>query len=142
MDCLKRTLWALAVAAAVLAPVPARGGGAPPPAVVGTAYRAPVRFETISIEQGLSQSSVVAILQDRKGFLWFGTDNGLNRYDGYDFRIFRNDPSDPDSIGDSKIVTLLEDSRGRLWVGTSYGGLNFFDRDREAFIRAMPDPAN
>ncbi len=142
MPGLKWTLWAISIVASSLGAFPARGGEAPPPVVAWTAYRAPVRFEPISIEQGLSQSSVVAILQDRKGFLWFGTDNGLNRYDGYDFRIFRNDPSDPDSIGDSKIVTLLEDSLGRLWVGTSYGGLNLFDRDREEFIRARPDPAD
>jgi two-component sensor histidine kinase/ligand-binding sensor domain-containing protein len=138
----KRILWMLFVAAAAFPPSAVRGQERSRPPVAWTAYRAPVQFEALSIEQGLSQSSVVAILQDRKGFLWFGTDNGLNRYDGYDFRVFRNDPSDPDSIGDSKIVTLLEDSRGRLWVGTNYGGLNLFDRDREAFVRARLDPAN
>ena len=138
----KRILWTLFVATVGFTPLPARGREGDPLPVAWTAYRAPVRFEALSIEQGLSQSSVVAILQDRKGFLWFGTDNGLNRFDGYDFRVFRNDPSDPDSIGDSKIVRLLEDSRGRLWVGTNYGGLNLFDRDREAFVRARLDPGN
>jgi two-component sensor histidine kinase/ligand-binding sensor domain-containing protein len=138
----KGVLWTLFVATVAFPPFPVLGREGDRPPVAWTAYRAPVRFETLSIEQGLSQSSVVAILQDRKGFLWFGTDDGLNRYDGYDFRVFRNDPSDPDSIGDSKIVTLLEDSRGRLWVGTNSGGLNLFDRDREAFVRARLDQAN
>ncbi len=139
---IKKALGALFVAAVAFPPIPALGGGADRPPVQWTAYRAPVRFEALSIEQGLSQSSVVAILQDRTGFLWFGTDNGLNRYDGYDFRVFRNDPSDPASIADSKILALLEDSRGRLWIGTNYGGLNLFDRDREAFVRARPNPAD
>jgi two-component sensor histidine kinase/ligand-binding sensor domain-containing protein len=139
---LKRILWMLFIAVVAFPLSPVRGQERSRLPVAWTTYRAPVRFEALSIEQGLSQSSVVAILQDRKGFLWFGTDNGLNRYDGYGFRVFRNDPSDPDSIGDSRIVTLLEDRRGRLWVGTNYGGLNLLDRDREAFVRARLDPAN
>jgi two-component sensor histidine kinase/ligand-binding sensor domain-containing protein len=137
-----RVLGTVLFAFAAFSPFPARAAAEEGPPAAWTAFRAPVRFEALSIEQGLSQSSVVAIVQDRKGFLWFGTDNGLNRFDGYDFRVFRNDPSDPDSIGDNKIVTLLEDRRGRLWVGTNYGGLNLFDSGREAFIRARLDLSN
>jgi two-component sensor histidine kinase/ligand-binding sensor domain-containing protein len=143
---LKRILWALFIATVAFPPFPARGREGDRPHVAWTAYRAPVRFESLSIEQGLSQSTVVAILQDRKGFLWFGTDNGLNRFDGYDFRVFRNDPSDPASIGDSKIVALLEDSRGDIWVGTAGNGLNRMVRSAGGgpleFDRFAHDPAN
>ncbi|MHB8054008.1 MAG: two-component regulator propeller domain-containing protein [Candidatus Aminicenantales bacterium] len=137
-----KAMIALAAAAVALAPLSARAREESRPPVSWTAFPAPVRFEALSIEQGLSQSSVVAIQQDRRGFLWFGTENGLNRYDGYTFRVFRNDPTDPESLGDSRIFALLEDSRGRLWVGTNYGGLNLYNPGRETFVRALPDPAN
>jgi hypothetical protein len=135
---LKTAIWALSVAAAALAPFPARGREADPPAVAWTAFRAPVRFESISTEQGLSQSSAVAIPQARKGFLWFGTDPGLNRYDVNDFRIFRKDPSDPDSIGDSKVVTLLEDSRDL--VARIDGGVRVENRDGTVYSIMFPAP--
>ncbi len=61
-------------------------------------FPAKYNFEKISIEQGLSSSGVYSIFQDRKGFLWFGTENGLNRYDGYSFKIFKNEPDDSNSI--------------------------------------------
>jgi ligand-binding sensor domain-containing protein len=67
--------------------------------------------------------------------MWFGTKDGLNRYDGYQFTVFRHDPFDSTSISDSEITALFEDSRGRLWVGTRSGGVNRFDRGRERFQR-------
>jgi len=97
----------------------------------------PARFTRISVEQGLSQSTVQAILQDHRGFLWFGTEEGLNRYDGYSFVIFRNDPQDPQSLLDNKISALHEDRRGRLWVG-SWKGLSLFDYRTEKFS-AIPE---
>lgn len=92
----------------------------------------PQRFTRFSVEQGLSQSTVQAILQDRRGFIWFGTEEGLNRYDGYSFVVFKNDPRDAKSLPDNTISTLHEDRQGRLWVGT-WKGLSLFDYRAETF---------
>jgi signal transduction histidine kinase/ligand-binding sensor domain-containing protein/DNA-binding response OmpR family regulator len=92
-------------------------------------------FRHLTIADGLSQNSVSSILQDTRGFMWFGTKDGLNRYDGYNFLIFRHDPLDPTTISDSDVTALFEDRDGRLWVGTRSGGLNRYDRDRERFRR-------
>lgn len=73
--------------------------------------------------------------------MWFGTKDGLNRYDGYEFVVFRHDPFDSTSISDSEISALFEDSRGRLWVGTRNGGVSLFDRSRERFKRITTGPA-
>ena len=67
-------------------------------------------FEHLSIEDGLSQITVHSILQDKKGFLWIGTEDGLNRYDGYNFVVYRSDPSDSNSLSDNFIWTIIEDS--------------------------------
>ena len=99
------------------------------------------RFERVSLEEGLSQSRVNAILQDRKGFLWFGTQDGLNRYDGYRFTIYRHDPDDPQSLSNNRVRVLYEDPDGTLWVGTD-GGLDRFDRVREAFTHHQYDPGD
>lgn len=90
---------------------------------------------SIGVHDGLSQSSVKCIIQDRKGYLWFGTANGLNRYDGYNFLVFANDPLDSSTISDNGILSLYEDRVGNLWVGTSGGVLNKYDRKRGTFTR-------
>lgn len=100
-----------------------------------------VAFRHLTIADGLSQNAVSAIVQDRRGFMWFGTKDGLNRYDGYEFVVFRHDPFDSTSISDSEITVLFEDGQGRLWVGTRGGGLNRFDRNREQFERLVLAPA-
>lgn len=92
-----------------------------------------VQFKLIKIEEGLSQSSVPCIIQDKKGYLWFGTANGLNKYDGYTFNVFVNDPSDSTSISDNGILSLFEDKVGNIWIGTSQGVLNKYDRRKAAF---------
>jgi ligand-binding sensor domain-containing protein len=97
-------------------------------------------FEEISIEQGLSQSIVFCIIQDQKGFMWFGTEDGLNKYDGYTFTVYRHDPNQPNSLSYNEIRTIYEDSSGVLWIGTFYGGLNKFDAEKELFIHYQNDP--
>jgi two-component system sensor histidine kinase ChiS len=101
-----------------------------------------IRFERISLEQGLSQSVVMSILQDSKGFMWFATQEGLNRYDGYDFNVYKRNLDDPHSLSDSFVQSILEDTSGALWLGTNSGGLNRFDRQTEQFTRFQNDPAN
>lgn len=89
-------------------------------------------FENISVKEGLSQLSVVAIFQDSKGFMWFGTRDGLNRYNGYDFEVFQHDESDSTTISDGYIRCISEDSEHRIWVGTT-NGLNCFERETKTF---------
>jgi len=98
-----------------------------------------LRFDSISIEQGLSQSSVRVILQDRRGFIWFGTEDGLNRYDGYTFKVFKREPSNPNSISDGWITAMVEDQAGYLWIGTRLGGLNRFDPVSGTFRQYLHD---
>jgi ligand-binding sensor domain-containing protein/signal transduction histidine kinase len=93
-----------------------------------------LRFEHLSLEQGLAQETVKTILQDRAGFMWFGTQGGLNRYDGYRMRVFRSDPGDPASLPDNYIQASYEDGEGRLWFGTR-GGLARFDEATQKFVR-------
>ena len=80
-----------------------------------------IRFDHISLANGLSQSSVNCILQDSKGFMWFGTQDGLNRYDGYSFTVYRNDLDDSSSISNNFIHCLFEDKQGAIWAGTELG---------------------
>jgi len=103
---------------------------------------APLRFSSISIEQGLSQSVVLVSYQDSQGYMWFGTQDGLNRYDGSEFTIFRPDPDDPSSLNDRMINDLIEDGQGALWVGTALGGLNRYDLRSGKFSHFYHDPNN
>ncbi|MBN2365675.1 MAG: hypothetical protein JXL67_05880 [Calditrichaeota bacterium] len=91
-------------------------------------------FDHISMEEGLSQSTILAITQDENGFLWIGTQEGLNRYDGYNFVIYKFDPYHQNSISDNWITSLLLDRENNLWIGTNAGGLNLFDRSKNSFI--------
>lgn len=78
-------------------------------------------IEQLGSKDGLSNNEVRCIFQDSRGFMWFGTYDGLNRYDGYDFKVFRNNPKDPGSIIHSFINTIAEDSRHAMWIGTRQG---------------------
>ena len=99
-----------------------------------------IKFEHITVEQGLSSNRVTSILQDSQGFMWFGTENGLHKYDGYTFTIYKPDPVDPGSISHVFIYSIFKDAREDLWIGTYGGGLNKFERDKEKFIRYQNDP--
>ncbi len=86
----------------------------------------------ITINDGLSQNSALAIIQDRKGFIWIGTKDGLNRYDGIGFKVYRHSP-DKNSLVNNHIKCLYQDSGGNIWIGT-YGGLSIFNPETEQFI--------
>ncbi len=98
-------------------------------------------FRALTIEDGLSQGMVSSIIQDRAGFMWFATKDGLNRYDGYSFRVFRNDPVDSTTVRDNFIQAIHEDRAGLIWVGTN-SGLDVFDPATEIFHHfTCGDPA-
>ncbi len=90
------------------------------------------RFERLGLEQGLSEAQIMVILQGSQGFLWIGTQDGLNRYDGYTFTVYRHDPTEPTSLNTNLIFAILEDSDGDLWLGTDRG-LVRFDRRSGVF---------
>ena len=92
-----------------------------------------LKVEHISMADGLPNPSIICQLQDRKGFMWFGTKKGLVRYDGYDFTLYQQDNDNPYSISHSYINALYEDKLGYLWIGTDGGGLNRFDPVTEKF---------
>jgi len=92
-----------------------------------------LHMKRITAEQGLSQSTVKGIVEDKFGFLWFGTDEGLNKYDGYSIKKFKHNPDDPHSLGDKFINTLLSDSSGKLWIGTGKG-LSRYDFSSGRFV--------
>jgi diguanylate cyclase (GGDEF)-like protein len=92
-----------------------------------------IRFDRLSSDHGLSQADVYAVHQDHHGFMWFGTQDGLNRFDGYEFTHYRHDPILAESISNSFVYSILEDGEGDLWVGTMGGGLNRWDRSENTF---------
>lgn len=94
-----------------------------------------VRFRSYGIRNGLSQSTARALLQDQRGFIWIGTQDGLNRFDGYEFRTFYRIDADPRSIADNHITALELAPDGRIWVGTMAGGVNRFDSASETAER-------
>lgn len=78
----------------------------------------PYYFRSLEVENGLSQNMVYCIIQDACGFMWFGTQDGLNRYDGQNFRVYKKDPSNANSIGSNSLFSMLEDKKGMIWLGT------------------------
>ena len=91
-------------------------------------------FQTLTQNEGLSESNVTAVVQDKQGFIWLGTQDGLDRYDGYGFRVFRRTAEDNQSLSESNITALYVDHAGSLWVGTK-NGLNRYNSDNETFTR-------
>lgn len=98
-----------------------------------------IKFENIGIEEGLSQASIHCIWQDSKGFIWIGTESGVNRYDGYDFIVYTPDIRNPESLSNNWVYSIYEDHLGNIWIGTD-GGLNRFNREKEIFTRYLHDP--
>ena len=92
-------------------------------------------FERLSLEQGLSQSTVLTIFQDSRGFIWLGTEDGLDRYDGLSFTSYKYDAKDPASLPNNMVWAIAEDAQGDLWVGTEGGGIARWDHERDHFVR-------
>lgn len=90
-------------------------------------------FKHLTVEDGLSQSTIHSILQDKNGFMWFSTDLGLNKYDGTKFVFYQHNPSDSNSIAANFILSIFENSFGEFWIATGYNGLDLFDRKMEIF---------
>jgi PAS domain S-box-containing protein len=120
---------------AAIRPVAANDAG---PTFVPGAH---LRFEHITIDDGLSQNAGLALLQDRQGYLWIGTGDGLNRYDGYNLVQYKNDPDNPSSLSHNGILALHQDREGFLWIGTWGGGLNRLDPTSGKATRYPSDPA-
>ena len=101
------------------------------------------RLDHLGVDEGLSNNTVSCIAQDSRGFVWFGTQDGLNRYDGFSFRIYRHDPADSTTLSDYAVNAILEDplQPSILWIGTR-DGLSRFDRATETFTRFRHDPKN
>jgi hypothetical protein len=97
-----------------------------------------VRFAHLTTNDGLSQGYVTAILQDRRGFMWFATRDGLNRYDGNTFVVYKNNANDPGSLSSNFLQDLLEDDHGYLWIATDTG-VDKFDPTTERCIRYLHD---
>lgn len=93
-----------------------------------------LKFENLDMFNGLSSSTCVEILQDKEGFLWFGTIDGLNKYNGYEFEIYRSVLNDSTSISNNRVNAIEEDNAGNLWIGTN-NGLNFFNKQTNKFSR-------
>jgi PAS domain S-box-containing protein len=114
----------------------AQTGSTPP----GIPLDRALRFERYTLEDGLSQNTVFALLQDQQGFLWIATQDGLDRYDGYTFTVFKNDPQNANSLSLSSVISLYEDRQGMLWIGTWGSGLNRYDPHSGQFTRYQNSP--
>lgn len=110
----------------------ARGLASVDPIAFGTNQR----FAHLGLEEGLAQSTVYTLLQDRQGYVWMGTQAGLHRYDGYGFKIYRHDGADPASISDSQVYTMTQARDGAIWMGT-LNGLNRYDPIADTFTHYL-----
>lgn len=106
-----------------------------------TLHAQEIALERLSSELGLSQNMILCLMQDSKGFLWAGTKNGLNRFDGYGFKVYNHDFFDTTTISDGEVEKIIEDEEGRMWVATA-SGLDLFDAEREVFQHFSSDEAN
>ena len=100
----------------------------------GTAQNHNLKFAHILPENGLSHSFVTVIVQDHKGFMWFGTKDGLSRFDGYNFTVYKNNPEDKQSLSHNFVLDIIVDKDNNLWIA-SWGGLSKFDTRTEVFTQ-------
>ncbi len=126
----RRARWLLAALAVSLGP-----------AAASAQDRSPW-FGQLTTADGLSHDLTYSVAQDARGFLWIGTAQGLNRYDGYGFKVYRHDPDDPRSLSDDKVRVVYVDRSDALWIGTEQGGLNRYDATTETFTHYRHDPAD
>ena len=110
--------------------------------IINTRAQNHIIFHHLAVEDGLSQSSVTCILQDKKGFMWFGTQDGLNKYDGYNIKIFKNNPTDSTTLINNFIFSIFEDSSGILYVETQGGDIHKFNPLLESFSRLKKESVN
>ncbi|WP_443936782.1 hybrid sensor histidine kinase/response regulator transcription factor [Pedobacter sp. MW01-1-1] len=99
----------------------------------------PISFNNLTVENGLSQNSVMAVAQDSIGFIWLGTRDGLNRYDGNTFKVYKSDPKNLKTIIAGEITTIATDARGTIWIGTT-NGLCQYDKKNDVFIQPNKFP--
>jgi signal transduction histidine kinase/ligand-binding sensor domain-containing protein len=97
-------------------------------------------FQNLTMEDGLSSNRITTIFQDKDGFIWIGTEDGLNRFDGHTFKVYRNSRANKNSLSHNYVWSLDEDEHGSLWIGTSNGGLNKFDPVHERFTHYRHNP--
>ncbi|OAQ38984.1 hypothetical protein A5893_13175 [Pedobacter psychrophilus] len=97
-----------------------------------------IKFNFLTREQGISNSTVVSIFQDSKGYIWFGSGDGLNVYDGYTIKVYKNLLNDPNSLSSNNVTQIIEDNEQRIWVGTT-NGLNIYNRKTDEFLRFKID---
>lgn len=102
-----------------------------------------IKFERLGIEQGLANNSATNLMQDQQGFIWFATNDGLTKYDGYTFTLYQNNPRDTNSLADNSVSAVYEDRSGLIWVGLGGGGgVNSFDPKNGIWKRYLYDPDN
>jgi signal transduction histidine kinase/ligand-binding sensor domain-containing protein/DNA-binding response OmpR family regulator len=106
------------------------------------AQRQNLKFRHLDINSGLSQNHIMCILQDSRGFMWIGTRDGLNMYNGYTFTIYKHDPKNNNSLSSNFIVDIKEDAKGYIWIATRSGGLNRFDPQHGVFTRFRSNAAS
>lgn len=93
-----------------------------------------LRFKSLTINDGLSHNRVNSICQDHQGFMWFATNEGLNKYDGYTITVYKHDPFDSTSLKENLVKPTLVDHNGNIWLGFIRKGLNTYNRDKDSFI--------
>ena len=104
-------------------------------AISGQAQPAHIKFTSLTAKEGLLSNTVNAIVKDRYGWMWFATDDGLNRFDGTNFTVYRHIPGDSTSLRANEILALHEDNQGNLWIGTSGGAVSLYDRKKDKFVQ-------
>jgi ligand-binding sensor domain-containing protein len=125
---------------AILRAQPPKAPAAAPQSPRAPAAAAPpiLAFEHLTMEQGLPSDWINSMIIDHKGYIWVATNNGLCRYNGYDFVTYKFDPHDPQSLNQNLTLSLFEDEDGDIWVGNIEGGINKFDRETQKFINYRP----